>query len=451
MKLIRLLFLLCAVSAVPLIAQEPYFPPLSGNQWDTLSLPSLGWNPSAVAPLYSFLDSSHSRAFILLKDGKIVLEKYFGTFTKDSNWYWASAGKSMTSVLIGIARSEGMLQLSDISSKYLGKGWTSEPPEKEQQITILNHLTMTSGLDDGVVDKDCTIPSCLLYKADVGTRWAYHNAPYTLLDSVIQRATNQTLNQYYFSRMRNKIGMNGAYFRSGDYNNLLVTTPRSMARFGLLMLNRGVWTSTVVLNDTLYFNTMTQSSQNINPSYGYLWWLNGKSSYMLPGTQLVFPGYLSPSAPKDMFAALGKNGQLINIVPSLGLVFIRMGEAPDNSLVPMTLNDQIWQRLNAVISPATGVSKLNENTVNDRHTLSQNYPNPFNPSTTITFSIPMTSHVTILIFNALGQQVDEVISREINPGEHTIRWDASQFTGGVYFYRIQRGSFTETKKLLLLT
>ncbi|MFZ4620571.1 MAG: serine hydrolase [Bacteroidota bacterium] len=442
-------FLLIAILFHPLMAQQTYFPPVVGTQWDTLSLSSLGWNPSAVAPLYSFLDSSHTRAFILLKDGKIVLEKYFGTFTKDSNWYWASAGKTMTSVLIGIARSEGSLQLTDTSSKYLGKGWTSEPPEKEQQITILNQLTMTTGLDDNVVDKDCTLPSCLLYKADVGTRWAYHNAPYTLLDSVIQRSTGESLNLFYITRIRSKIGMNGAYFRSGDYNNVLFTTPRSMARFGLLMLNRGVWASTAVLNDSSYFTAMTQSSQNINPSYGYLWWLNGKSSYMLPGTQLVFPGYLSPSAPKDMFAALGKNGQLINVVPSLGLVFIRMGDAPDNSLVPMSFNDRIWQRLNAVISPAAHAAERSGETVVG-FSLSQNYPNPFNPSTTISFSIPADSHVSIRFFNALGQQVDEILSREMNAGEHSIRWDASRFTGGVYYYRIRTGSFSQTKKLLLL-
>jgi CubicO group peptidase (beta-lactamase class C family) len=180
--------------------------------------------------LYSLLDSSNTRAYIVLKGGKIALEKYFGTFTKDSLWYWASAGKSMTSVLIGIAEQEGFLRISDTSSKWLGKGWTSESPEQEQRITVRNQLTMTSGLYDVVTDPDCTLPSCLLYKADAGTRWAYHNAPYTLLDSVIQRSTGLTLNQFYITKVRNKIGMNGGYFRSGSYNNVLVTTPREVWR-----------------------------------------------------------------------------------------------------------------------------------------------------------------------------------------------------------------------------
>jgi CubicO group peptidase (beta-lactamase class C family) len=143
-------FFLLVIVFFPLKAQQTYYPPLSGSQWDTVSLSSLGWNAGAVAPLYSLLDSSNTRAFIVLKGGKIALEKYFGTFTKDSLWYWASAGKSMTSVLIGIAQQEGFLRITDTSSKWLGKGWTSESPEQEQRITVRNQLTMTSGLNDVV-------------------------------------------------------------------------------------------------------------------------------------------------------------------------------------------------------------------------------------------------------------------------------------------------------------
>jgi CubicO group peptidase (beta-lactamase class C family) len=438
--------LLIALMFTQLSAQQLYFPPLTGTAWDTLSPASLGWNTAAVPPLYAFLDSSNTKAFIVLKEGKIVLEKYFGTFTRDSNWYWASAGKSMTSVLIGIAQREGLLSLSDTSSRWLGKGWTNESSEKEQKITIRHKLTMTTGLDDGVPDHDCTLPSCLLYKADAGTRWAYHNAPYTLLDSVIHYSSGATLNQFFISRVRTKIGMNGAYFRSG-YNNVLISTPRSMARFGLLMLNKGWWGTTPVLEDTAYFSAMTASSQSINPSYGYLWWLNGKSSYMLPGLQLSFPGSLSPAAPKDMFAALGKNGQLINIVPGLGLVFIRMGDAPDNSLVPTTLNNDIWVRLNAVMNRPSGIGA---SAVPAGFALSQNYPNPFNPATTISVSLPHDMEADVRIFNALGQQVAVLHAGPMTAGTHQLQWDASSVSAGVYFCRFRSGPYTQTRTLSLV-
>lgn len=95
----------------------------------------------------------------------------------------------------------------------------------------------------------------------------------------------------------------------------------------------------------LYFPPNTGTIwDTIAPSY--LWWLNGKNSYMLPQLQFTFPGSAVPNAPADMVAAIGKNGQLINVVPSQNLVVIRMGNSPDNSLVPTTLNNDIWQYLN---------------------------------------------------------------------------------------------------------
>jgi hypothetical protein len=103
------------------------------------------------------------------------------------------------------------------------------------------------------------------------------------------------------------------------------------------------------LADQEYYKAMTNTSQNLNLSYGYLWWLNGKASAMVPGLQTVFPTSLTPTAPADMFAAMGKNGQLLNVVPSQNLVIIRMGDNPDNSLVPMNLQTEIWAKLNEII------------------------------------------------------------------------------------------------------
>ncbi|MBK9012904.1 MAG: beta-lactamase family protein [Saprospiraceae bacterium] len=158
-------------------AQSLYFPPLTGNAWETLSPDSLGWCDDNIQELYDLLETNNTKAFLLLKDGRIVLEKYFGTFTQDSAWYWASAGKSMTASLVGIAQQDGLLDINDPSSDYLDTGWTACPPDKEALITIRHQLTMTSGLDDGVPDHYCTLDTCLQYLADAGTRWAYHNGP----------------------------------------------------------------------------------------------------------------------------------------------------------------------------------------------------------------------------------------------------------------------------------
>ena len=307
-------------------AQVSYFPPLTGN-WETTSPSSLGWCNENIDSLYNYLDRKNTKAFLIIKDGRIVLEKYFGNFRQDSIWYWASAGKTLTGFTVGLAQQEGLLKITESSNKYLGKGWSSLSAAQEDSIKIWHHLTMTTGLDDGVADADCTDPACLKYKSPAGSRWAYHNAPYTLLDKVIEGATGGNLNSYITKKFTTKIGIKGLFVKSG-YLNVFYSNARSMARFGILLLNKGIWDGTIIMSDTQYFHQQTHSSQSINPSYGLLTWLNGQSSFMAPGSQLKFNGSLNPDAPKDMFAAWGKNGQYINVVPSQKLVLIRMGNAP---------------------------------------------------------------------------------------------------------------------------
>ena len=330
-----------------------YFPPLVGTTWETISPDEVGFCPEAIDSLYSFLESTDSKSFILLQDGKIVLEKYFGTYTRDSFWYWASAGKSLTAFLIGQAKQEGLIELDAATSTYLGAGWTSCTPEKEQLITVRHQLSMSTGLNDGVPDDDCTDPVCLQFLADAGTRWAYHNAPYHLLHDVLEEATGLTLQQFTKTRLLDKTGMRGLWINHVQYGRA-----RDMARFGLLMLAKGKWGGTTLLSDSLYFQSMIQASQPMNPSYGYLWWLNSGATYLVPGLQFPFAGPLCPAAPLDLYAALGKNDQKIHVVPSKGWVIVRQGNSSNISSVPIVFDQQMWLRLLALDCGATGVGRV---------------------------------------------------------------------------------------------
>jgi CubicO group peptidase (beta-lactamase class C family) len=356
-KYLLLPIVLLYLSGTSTLAQQLYFPaPQANSPWETEDPDAIGWCTDQLPPLLEFLEQSNTKAFIVLKGGKIVIEEYFGTFTADSNWYWASAGKSLTAFLVGRAQQEGFLDINASTSTYLGPGWTNLNPAQEEAITVWHQLTMTSGLDDSGV-LDCTDPACLTYLAEPGSRWSYHNAPYTLLDPVLENATGIGLNTFLFTRLTQTTGINGLYLPVG-FNNVFFSRARSMARFGLLMQGGGAWAGNPILSDAAYYQAMITPSQSLNEAYGYLWWLNGSSTYLLPGLQFPLPGPAMPNTPLDVYAALGRDGQILNISPSTGLVVVRMGASPGGVVfVPNLYNDQIWQYLNAVICEATSVAE----------------------------------------------------------------------------------------------
>ncbi|MFN3756409.1 MAG: serine hydrolase [Flavobacterium sp.] len=424
-----LVFILTLGLTGHLLGQELYFPPITSTAWESTLPSTLGYCPEKITELYDFLDANQSKAFILLKNGKIVLEQYFDGFQPNDNWYWASAGKTLTAFTVGIAQQEGFLSIQDTTSHYLGEGWTSAPILKEEKITIKNQLNMTTGLDFTIGNLNCTEPNCLQYLSDAGTQWYYHNAPYTLLDQVIASATGQTLNQFFFQKVRNPIGMNGA-FLPVDENNVFFSTPRSMARFGLLMLNGGNWGNTPIMTDSNFFMEMVNTSQPHNLSYGYLWWLNGKSSFKLPGTTLTFPGFLVPNAPADTYVAAGKYGQFLSVTPSEGLVWIRMGENPDDLPVPFILNNQIWDKINALVCNLSNpVVKISE--------LWNIAPNPVQELIAIETSI---EYYDWELYSSRLQQLSK--------GNHQQSPNLSKFSSGVYWLKFQSGEVVKWHKVI---
>lgn len=327
--------------------ESMYFPSNTGNDWETKPLASLGWNQSMVQPLKDYLIQKNTKSFMILVNGRIVMEEYFNGHAQNTSWEWNSAGKTLVSAIVGIAQQESLLNINDKVYKYIGAGWTSEPVEKENLITSRNLLTMTSGIND---EKELVIPYNLTYLADAGTRWSYHNVFQKLMD-VVAAATNQNFETYFNTKIKNKIGMDG-YWNSGLIFKIYHSNTRSMARFGLLALNKGKWENEQIINES-FFNESIHSSQSINPGYGFLWWLNGKANYMVPGSQRVFQGSLVPNAPADMYAAMGARDQRIYVIPGKNMVVIRMGDSSDPANPSFALSgfdNELWAKINAVIN-----------------------------------------------------------------------------------------------------
>lgn len=349
--IVFLLAILSCSSSDDKTSTEPtenmYFPPLQGDTWETKSPDNLNWNTQEIEPLLTYLETKHTKSFIVLVNGRVVMENYFNGQTATTPHYWASAGKTLTATVTGIAQQNGLLSINDKVSDHLGIGWTSMPLAKENLITVKNLLTMTSGIDDATFG-DCVTPECLQFSADAGTRWAYHNV-YVKLQDVVAATSGVPFTTYFNENLRDKIGMTGTWIPNQSLS-VYWSTARSMARFGLLALNQGKWENDVIVNQS-YFNVATNTSQEINKGYGYLWWLNGKQSFHLPQTQYEFPGSIMPNAPSDMFMALGKNDQKIYVIPSRKMVIIRMGDAADDETFGISDFDQtLWQKINAVIN-----------------------------------------------------------------------------------------------------
>jgi CubicO group peptidase (beta-lactamase class C family) len=323
-----------------------YFPP-TGSAWEVKSMSRLDWDQSAVQPLKDFLIQKNTKSFMILVDGRIVMEEYFNGHTSSSEWEWNSAGKTLVTTTTGIAQQESLLNINNKASDYLGTRWTSMSLPQENLITVKHLLTMTSGNDD---TKEYVIKSNLTYVADAGTRWAYSNIFQKLTD-VVAEATGKSFETYFNEKLKNKIGMDG-YWNFGTIYTVYHSTTRSMARFGILALNKGKWKDEQIINEP-FFTESINTSQNINPSYGYLWWLNGKTKFMIPGAQTVFQGNLVPNAPADMYAAMGALDQRLYIIPSKKMVIVRMGDASDPSNPSFAVSgfdNELWSKINVLIN-----------------------------------------------------------------------------------------------------
>lgn len=415
--LLSLLLLICIGTTR---AQVSYFPPLTGTSWDTMSIASQGWCSDDVDSLYNYLQQKSTDAFIILVDGKIVLEKYFGTYTRDSVHYWASAGKSLTSMLVGIAQEKGLISINNPVSQYIGTGWTSASLAKENLITVKHLLTMSSGLDDAYTTGGCTnedtAKTCLQYLADAGTRWAYHTGAYRKLQAVVSNANSSSYLAATNNWVGNHIGMSGFW-----YNGVYYSTARGMARYGLLMLSKAIWNNDTLLHDTAYYNAMVNSSQTYNPAYGYLWWLNGKASYMVPTSQLVGTGTLVPNAPADMFCALGKNDQKIYVVPGKKMVVVRQGASSGTPLLALSsFDNEVWRYIDSLPCASALISSTQKN-----HE-PQLYPNPAGDE----LHIQATEAITdVAIYNMLGCKLQ---AQHYNIPAHRITLSLQQLPQGMY-------------------
>jgi len=102
------------------------------------------------------------------------------------------------------------------------------------------------------------------------------------------------------------------------------------------------------------------------------------------------------------------------------------------------------------VSPLTDLEKLINPGIPKEYVLHQNYPNPFNPSTVITYELPISGHVTLKVYDVLGNEIKTLVNEMKETGKYTATFDASKLASGMYVYRLQAGEFVQARKMILL-
>ncbi len=180
--------------------------------------------------------------------------------------------------------------------------------------------------------------------------------------------------------------------------------------------------------DTLFFHPGLEYGQNFIGT-----WLEDKGSLNIQNGQSPFTGLYKPAVNLLKLNGGNANGLWILKVKS---------DSPGDSGV-----FNAWS-MDISYSNATGVNDKGNTII--AYKLFQNYPNPFNPTTMINYSIPKTSLVTIKVYDILGKEVETLVNEQKAPGNYNIEFNANRLSSGIYFYRMQAGSFVSTKKLIIL-
>ncbi len=124
------------------------------------------------------------------------------------------------------------------------------------------------------------------------------------------------------------------------------------------------------------------------------------------------------------------------------LMFVYHDYNDDGSIAGIRAEYPAMGDINATIDPIENLPTV--------YALEQNYPNPFNPKTSISFALPNAGHVSLKVYNVLGQEVATLVDGHMEAGNQTAEWEASEFSSGVYFYRLNAERYTQTLKMMLL-
>jgi photosystem II stability/assembly factor-like uncharacterized protein len=281
----------------------------------------------------------------------------------------------------------------------------------------------------------------------------YNNSAYRSTDQGI--TWSPSINGLYSSYVRALAVSDSGIFAGTDYG-LYRSTDNGTTWHSIGLSTTSGWIASMIIKGSTILASTDGTPKVFRSTNMGIAWQESDSGMMAPGV------YSFASTNSIIFAGTYWGFYLSN---DNGLSWIEKSEGfvdPPHGLYDKTLyallldstylfaggfEKGVWRR--PISELLTSVENKHEQ-IPSYIVLEQNYPNPFNPSTNISFSLKSRSLVSLKVYDLLGREVAIILNEELSAGNHTKQWNALGFPSGVYFYRLQAGSFSETKKLILL-
>ena len=307
---------------------------------DKVALPASGIDPAfrTLSPVLergfdgkTFGEHTVTTAIIVLRNGRIVAERYREGFGPHSGYRTWSTAKSISAALIGIAAKQGLLNLdaaADIPE------W-QQPGDPRRRITLKHLLWMSSGLVSGGSNTNAiyfggqdviSAATGTQLEAEPGTRWKYANNDTLLLLRKLRQVLGDDLRylRFPYDELLHPLGMYHTRMEIDHLGNFVgssqtYTTARDLARFGLLLANDGVWNGKRLLPEGWieFSRTPAPARPPVDGQWGY-----GAQFWLLDRM---------PGVPKGTFTTAGNKGQYVTVVPGHDLLIVRTGVDPDGS------------------------------------------------------------------------------------------------------------------------
>ena len=312
------------------------------ESWERARPRALGFDPARMQAIARAARPSQTTCLLVVRQGKVAGEWNWRGVDPDTPREVFSVTKSITSTLVGLAQSDGDLDIDDPARRSIDE-WRGT---RSRDVTVRDLLSNVSGRLWEVGTDYGQLPQAedrTQYAVDLrqqyppGEVWAYNNAAIQTLDRVISTATGQPTRDFAAERLFGPIGMAHTQMTpdpAGNTNPFFgtQTTCRDLARFGYLFLQQGRWGDEQIVPRSWVQAAVGQPSQRHNAAYGLLWWLNrsgpiiGPLATDAPGQPTPPVGQTMPGLSAGAYTAQGLGGQMVLVDPESETVVVRIGQ-----------------------------------------------------------------------------------------------------------------------------